>query len=250
MVSTFFRFPVSSKSASIKLDSSKISEFYPWDTDALAFWDFSNESFRSVDATQLLTAKNPASPPTFNSGKLVFSTAAGNSIASKLTDEMLPAHSYTAVVYIPDMSESTQLLMIAGNYQRLATPTGEQMMCSGRKFLVSTSSFTGNYTSAADTVEGWCFVSIAVDIANKKMSCYMTQISSGAEIAVEDNGGRVYPHSAAPFGLGNDNYTSNTASKTIQASEFVIYDKYMTLAELKNKYTAAKNRQKNLGVNI
>ncbi|HFK2822479.1 TPA: hypothetical protein ACTW4X_005471, partial [Raoultella planticola] len=76
------------------------------------------------------------------------------------------------------------------------------------------------------------------------------QISSGAEIAVEDNGGSVYPHSAAPFGLGNDNYTSNTASKTIQASEFVIYDKYMTLAELKNKYTAAKNRQKNLGVNI
>lgn len=250
MSNSFFRLPVISTSATIKLDPAKVTEFYRYDADAIAFWDFSKQSPLTVDGDRVLSAFNPAYPISFTSGKLNFSSASGNLIGSDLTDTTLPAHSYAAVVYIPDRGTATDILMMAGNYRRDSVGTGSALMCIGKRLAVSNGGISATVQATVDVVPGWCFISFSLDVPNKKFSCYMKQLASGAEIAVELVGTGTYAGSTSPFGLGNFNFTGNTSSQASQASEFMIFDKYLTLTQLKNKYQVARARQSKLGVAI
>lgn len=164
MTRPFFRLPVSSPSATIKLDPAKITEFYPWDTEVAAFWDLSKKSARSVNAGHLLTPQNAANPVNFTDAKLNFTSAYGNFIGSDLTDTMIPAHTYAAVVYIPDRGTATDIFMMAGNYRRDTAGTGSALMCLGKKFLASNGGISSNAQATVDVVAGWCFVSISIDV--------------------------------------------------------------------------------------
>lgn len=254
-MNTFFRLPVKSKSASFQLDVSKVKDFYPWDVSALGFWDFSQESPFSVDGSQTLQANSPSSPIAFDTGKLIYSTAMGNNVATQFTELDIPKFTFTAVVYLPDPAGyGTGIVMLAGNYtkalneQGVPTAVGAQGFINNKKLTVTAyGPFT---TSIANVNEGWCFISASVDTENNLYSMYAFQAGSGAVVSTDNVRFTSNLISTAKFGLGNDKSSALGVVQQIKASEFVLYDKYMSNSDLRLKYLESKGRQSRLGISI
>ncbi|WP_334653289.1 hypothetical protein [Klebsiella michiganensis] len=254
-MNTFFRLPVRSNSASFQLDVSKIKDFYPWDVSALGFWDFSQESPFSVDESQTLQAQSPSSPVAFDAGKLIYSTAMGNNVTTQFTELDIPKFTYTAVVYLPDPTDyDTSIVMLAGNYMRVLneqgvpTPVGAQGFINNKKLAVT--AYGPIALSTANVNEGWCFISASVDTENNLYSMYAFQTGSGAVVSTDNVGFTSNLISTANFGLGNDKSSALGFRQQIKASEFVLYDKYMSNSDLRLKYLESKGRQSRLGITI
>lgn len=225
--------------------------------EAYGHWVFENTSDSLTDKVnnRLLALQNGATvQPVYSESGVTISTAVGNALVSDLSDTSTQSVTETAVV----KCNSTQLAILLGNLVPGDSTTSSGLAgfaSSGKGYLtVKTTAATGSrgisslaLASRHNQTTNF-FIAISVDKATKKGIIYVQQNS--AELTNEAvYAAPVYESALNNFAFGNNAYTgSNNPANTATFAEAIIFDKALTLDEIKAVATRSKNRMANRGI--
>lgn len=225
--------------------------------EAYGHWVFENTSASLTDKgnNRLLTLQTGATvQPVYSESGVTISTAVGNALVSDLSDTSDQSVTLTAVV----KCNNTQLAILLGNLlpSNSTTSSGLAGFASAGKGYLTVKPITaggpGGISSLAlasrhnQTTN--FFIAISVDKATKKGIIYVQQNS--AELTNEAvYTAPVYESALNNFAFGNNAYTgSNNPANTATFAEAIIFDKALTLDEIKAVATRSKNRMANRGI--
>ncbi|ENR5171137.1 hypothetical protein ACYIW7_003556 [Acinetobacter baumannii] len=225
--------------------------------EAYGHWVFENTSDSLTDKVnnRLLALQNGATvQPVYSESGVTISTAVGNALVSDLSDTSTQSVTETAVV----KCNNTQLAILLGNLVPSDSKTSSGLAgfaSAGKGYLTLKSAAaagSGGISSLAlaskhnQTTN--FFIAISVDKATKKGIIYVQQNS--AELTNEAvYTAPVYESALNNFAFGNNAYTgSNNPANTATFAEAIIFDKALTLDEIKAVATRSKNRMANRGI--
>ncbi|MGQ1463570.1 hypothetical protein ACT4VL_10200 [Acinetobacter baumannii] len=227
--------------------------------DAYGHWVFKNTSSSLIDKVnnRLLALQSGATvQPVYSESGVTISTAVGNALVSDLSDTSTQSVTLTAVV----KCSSTALSILLGNL----VPSGSTLssglggFASAGKAYLTLKAITGtggagigSLTPAASiTQTNNFFIAISVNKATKKGIIYVQQM--GAESSNEATyEAPSYDAALNKFAFGNNAYTgSNVPANTATFAEGVIFDKALTLDEIKAVAARAKSRMDNRGISF
>ncbi|EMO0462557.1 hypothetical protein RGN26_003827, partial [Acinetobacter baumannii] len=204
---------------------------------------------------RLLALQNGATvQPVYSESGVTISTALGNALVSDLSDTSTQSVTETAVV----KCNNTQLAILLGNLVPGNSTTSSGLAgfaSSGKGYLtVKTTAAAGSrgisslaLASRHNQTTNF-FIAISVDKATKKGIIYVQQNS--AELTNEAvYTAPVYESALNNFAFGNNAYTgSKNPANTATFAEAIIFDKALTLDEIKAVATRSKNRMANRGI--
>ncbi|WP_457792486.1 hypothetical protein [Acinetobacter baumannii] len=225
--------------------------------EAYGHWVFENTSASLTDKVnkRLLTLQTGATvQPVYSESGVTISTAVGNALVSDLSDTSTQSVTETAVV----KCNNTQLAILLGNLVPSNSTTSSGLAgfaSAGKGYLtVKTTAAAGSrgisslaLASRHNQTTNF-FIAISVDKATKKGIIYVQQNS--AELTNEAvYAAPVYESALNNFAFGNNAYTgSNNPANTATFAEAIIFDKALTLDEIKAVATRSKNRMANRGI--
>lgn len=225
--------------------------------EAYGHWVFENTSDSLTDKVnnRLLALQNGATvQPVYSESGVTISTALGNALVSDLSDTSTQSVTETAVV----KCNNTQLAILLGNLVPGDSTTSSGLAgfaSAGKGYLtVKTTAAAGSrgisslaLASRHNQTTNF-FIAISVDKATKKGIIYVQQNS--AELTNEAvYTAPVYESALNNFAFGNNAYTgSNNPANTATFAEAIIFDKALTLDEIKAVATRSKNRMANRGI--
>lgn len=97
--------------------------------------------------------------------------------------------------------------------------------------------------------EGWIFAALAVDSVANKWKVYV----GGASQIVEVTPASAYQKSTRGLALGNAYYTAaapNTYTRSLSAAEMIVFEGYLSNAELADVYARSKARMAERGITV
>ncbi|MGS8312451.1 hypothetical protein ACU69W_09980 [Acinetobacter baumannii] len=192
--------------------------------------------------------------PIYSESGVTISTAVGNALVSDLIDTSAQSVTLTAVV----KCNNTQLAILLGNLVPSNSTTSSGLAgfaSAGKGYLTvkPTAAAGSGGISSLTPASGHnqtsnFFIAVSVDKATKKGIIYVQQNS--AELTNEAvYTAPVYESALNKFAFGNNAYTgSNAPANTATFAEGVIFDKALTLDEIKAVATRSKDRMKNRGI--
>ncbi|EPH3736712.1 hypothetical protein ACS1EO_000054 [Acinetobacter baumannii] len=226
--------------------------------EAYGHWVFENTSASLTDKVnnRLLTLQTGATvQPVYSESGVTISTAVGNALVSDLSDTSLQSVTLTAVV----KCSNTQLAILLGNLVPSNSTTSSGLAgfaSAGKGYLtVKPTAASGGGFSSLAPVSGHIqtsnfFIAISVDKKTKKGIIYIQQNS--AELTNEAvYTASVYENALNKFAVGNIAYLlSNNLDNTATFAEAVIFNKALTLADIKAVAGRTKERMKNRGIDF
>ncbi|HAV3501998.1 hypothetical protein QBR50_13695 [Acinetobacter baumannii] len=226
--------------------------------EAYGHWVFENSSASLVDKVnnRLLALQSGATvQPTYTESGVTISTAVGNALVSDLSDTSAQSVTLAAVV----KCNNTQLAILLGNLEPNSSKTssGLSAFVSANKAYLTLkptaagSGGIGSLTPASGRNQTTnFFIAVSVNKATKKGIIYVQQNS--AELTNEAvYTAAVYESALNNFAVGNNAYTgSNAPANKATFAEAVIFNKALTLDEIKAVATRSKDRMKNRGISF
>ncbi|HBI2401757.1 hypothetical protein ABTH08_04005 [Acinetobacter baumannii] len=226
--------------------------------EAYGHWVFENSSASLVDKVnnRLLALQSGATvQPTYTESGVTISTAVGNALVSDLSDTSAQSVTLTAVVKCSEAS----LAILLGNLEPSSSKTtsGLSAFVSGNKAYLTVkpsaagSGGIGSLTPASGHNQTTnFFIAVSVDKATKKGIIYVQQNS--AELTNEAvYTSAVYESALNNFAVGNNAYSIlNAPARTATFAEAVIFNKALTLDEIKSVAGRAKSRMDNRGISF
>ncbi len=226
--------------------------------EAYGHWVFENSSASLVDKVnnRLLALQSGATvQPTYTESGVTISTAVGNALVSDLSDTSAQSVTLAAVV----KCNNTQLAILLGNLEPSSSKTssGLSAFVSANKAYLTLkpaaagSGDIGSLTPASGLNQTTnFFIAVSVNKATKKGIIYAQQNS--AELTNEAvYTAAVYESALNNFAVGNNAYTgSNAPANKATFAEAVIFNKALTLDEIKAVATRSKDRMKNRGISF
>ncbi|HCU0822834.1 TPA: hypothetical protein OUJ26_001097 [Acinetobacter baumannii] len=226
--------------------------------EAYGHWVFENSSASLVDKVnnRLLSLQSGAAyNPVYTPTGVTISTAVGNALVSDLSDTSAQSVTLTSVV----KCNNTNLAILLGNLVPSSSTASSGLAAfasAGKGYLtVKPTAASGGGFSSLAPVSGHIqtsnfFIAISVDKKTKKGIIYIQQNS--AELTNEAvYTASVYENALNKFAVGNIAYLlSNNLDNTATFAEAVIFNKALTLADIKAVAGRTKERMKNRGIDF
>ncbi|WP_449179385.1 hypothetical protein [Acinetobacter baumannii] len=216
--------------------------------EAYGHWVFENSSASLVDKVnnRLLALQSGATvQPTYTESGVTISTAVGNALVSDLSDTSAQSVTLAAVV----KCNNTQLAILLGNLEPSSSTTSSGLsafVSANKAYLTLKPAAAGSGGIGSLTP----FIAVSVNKATKKGINYVQQNS--AELTNEAvYTAAVYESALNNFAVGNNAYTgSNVPANKATFAEAVIFNKALTLDEIKSVAGRAKSRMDNRGISF
>ncbi|EXG71794.1 hypothetical protein [Acinetobacter baumannii] len=234
---------------------SNVEDLLPnYEFESYGHWLFGGDSSSLIDVVngKLLALQGGATvQPVYTDNSVTLSIANGNALISDLIDSSNQSVTLCTVV----KCSSTALSILLGNLVPFGSTASSGLggFASAGKAYLTLKAITGtggagigSLTPAASiTQTNNFFIAISVDKATKKGIVYVQQ--AGTESSNEATyASPSYDTALNKFGICNVAYTGAAGSATY--NEAVIFDKALTLDEIKAVASRAKDRMKNRGI--
>lgn len=259
MSNLFFKASNFSSSRSLP-QLSNVSPLVP-DTEGTAYahWIFNNSASSLVDAVsgKLLTLQGGATvQPTYSDAGVTLSTAYGNALQTDLVDSASQNLTLCAVV----KCNVTALSILMGNLVASAdvTSAGTGLFASsGKAYLtvkptVTAAAATNGISSLTPTANitqtSNFFISASIDKATRKGIIFIKQ----ADIESSNEGlysATTYEQATKNIAIGNNAYTTSVATaNTATFAEAIIFNRALSLSEMKAVASRSASRLANKGI--
>lgn len=222
------------------------------ENDAYGHWIFGENSSSltdKVNAKSLILQNTASVLPSYTNSSVTISTALGNALQTDLIDSAAQNFTLCAVV----KCNTTALSVLLGNLVPSSDASSSgfgAFASSGKCYLTAkptaAAAASSNGISSLTTTQNIAqtsnfFIAVSIDKSTKKGVLYITQNS------VESNGESsftgTYESSSKKIAIGNNAYTTSiTASNTATFSEAIIYDKALTLEQIKSVAKRSRER--------
>lgn len=255
MTHLFFKATGFSSSRSLPV-LNNVEDLIPkYEADAYGHWLFGGSASSLVDVVngkQLTLQSGATINPSYTENGVTISTAYGNSLLSDLTDGAAQNLTITAVV----KCNNTALAVLLGNL----LPTGVTTSSSCGAFVSASKAYATvkpsvsgsgalNSLTPPDNVTqtSTFFIALSIDKSEKKVIIHLEQ--GAVDSSNEGTFTATYETSLNKIAIGNNAYTTSTSTaNTATFNEAIIYNKALSLNEIRAVALRTKSRLSGRGI--
>lgn len=242
MLNTFFKTSFTSARTDLRKTLPSVTELMPYSPYSVYLFGVNDSSLNSVISDKKLIAKSP-STTTYDADSVIVTATTGKHLESSLLDS-----DDVTVVGVATNTSAT-LKPLVGNLQPRATGTGSSWGVFLENNLIyltvrptpTTDDINSINMNASLTVGQPFTFGISLNKTTKKVIFTCSQ--NGVVTEVEKTFTTNYAKTGLPLSLGDIAY-STTGTGTIKFKEATVYDKALTLIELRAATLTASNRHK------
>lgn len=224
------------------------------EADAYGHWLFGGSSASLTDTThgKALTLQSGATvQPIYNENNVVLSSQNGSALISDLTDAAAQNTSFAAVV----KTSTNGLSILVGNLvpSTATNSSSHGIFASAQKGYVTVKPQAANNSGGANSITGngnitqteYFFISGSFNKTTKTVIVYAERL--GVSSNTQATWSATYEASANKIAVGNA-YYAGAAAGTMTFAEAIIYDKALTLQQMKDLAVRSKSRMTVRGI--
>lgn len=226
-----------------------------YEADAYGHWLFGTDSSSLVDkvnARSLTVQAGATVQPTFSSNHVELANKNGNALISDLVDAALT--DITAIFVVK--TSTAGLHVIGGNLPASSSTTasGSGVFVNANKSYINSKPAVANGTGSISNATSNQVIDqvnnflVAMSINKTTKECLIYTLQNGVESSFSSAFSGTYETSPNHISVGNGYYTASSAGPTTSFAEAIIYNKALSLAEIKAVAGRAKVRQEHRGV--